>query len=77
MPTHPVVEIENVSLDLVTGSVLWQVRHLQHAENCSGIAIAPFDERGQDRLQIGCVSGLMARLRCAFCSTVGKAVRHN
>ena len=53
MPTHPVVEIEDVSLDLVTGSVLWQVRHLQHAGYRSGIALAPFDERGQDRLQIG------------------------
>ena len=50
---HAKVNVEDVRLDLVACSVLWELRHLQHLKNGSGIPIAPLDKGGQDRVQIG------------------------
>jgi len=41
---HPVVEIKNVRLDLISGEVTRKVGHLQHVNDAARISVAPFDK---------------------------------
>jgi hypothetical protein len=51
-PTHAVVEIKNVCLDLIAGVVAWEMRHFQHVKNVAGIPVAPVDELMQNVVEI-------------------------
>ncbi len=51
-PSHAVIEIEDVHLDLVSGVVTREMRHLQHMNNAARISVAPFDQLTQDMIEV-------------------------
>jgi hypothetical protein len=50
--SHPVIEIEDVHLDLVSGVVTREMRHLQHVNDAARISVAPFDQLTQDMIEV-------------------------
>ena len=51
-PPHAVIEIEDVHLDLVSGVVTREMRHLQHVNDAAWISVAPFDQLTQDMIEV-------------------------
>jgi hypothetical protein len=49
---HPVVKIQDVGLDLVAHPIPGEMRHLQHVDETSRVALAPFDQRMQYVIEI-------------------------
>ena len=51
-PSHAVIEIEDGHLDLVSGVVTREMRHLQHVNDAARISVAPFDQLTQDMIEV-------------------------
>jgi hypothetical protein len=49
---HAEVNVEDVSFDLVTGSVLRKLSHLQHVNDATWISVAPIDELMQNQIEV-------------------------
>jgi hypothetical protein len=49
---HPVIEIQNMRLDLIAGVVVGRLRHLQHVNNAAGIPVGPLDELVQNMIEV-------------------------
>lgn len=50
--SHSVIEIKDVHLDLVSGIVTREMRHLQHVNDAARISVAPFDQLMQDIIEV-------------------------
>jgi hypothetical protein len=51
-PSHPIIEIQNVGLDLIAHAVPGKVCHFEHLQDAARITLTPLNERVQRQFEV-------------------------